>query len=422
MFVYELDRPWIDTPFLFQGFLIESQDEIDTLKQYCQFVFIDTIVSTEKARDKIANVLGNGRDGKARARQRVEGEPDYPLLERDGPDVPAPSATMLWMQQLRTSYPLQSLAEEELPVAKKIFHKASEAANSIFREAVTTGALNGEKLQESVEDVTESVIRNPDALLLLSYMKRKSSYSYDHAISVSIHLLAFGRHLGLGKDQLKMLGAAGLLLDVGMVRLPETILFKKGHLTPEEYEAMKEHVQFGIEIIHNSSGMDPQIIEIIAQHHERENGSGYPMGLKEREISLYGKMAGIVDCFAALITERPYAQSVAPMSALKMLYNWRKDYFQEHLVEQFIQCLGPYPVGSFVEMNTGEVAVVLEHNRVRRLKPKIMVVLDADKKPYIAPVLLNLINAPLASSGHQYEIKSSVPDGMYDVDLKGFYL
>ena len=144
--------------------------------------------------------------------------------------------------------------------------------------------------------------------------------------------------------------------------------------------------------------------------------------LKEIEITLFGKMAAIVDCFVALISKRPYADSVAPMNALKMLYNWRKDFYQEDMVEQFIQCLGPYPVGSFVELNTGEVAVVLEHNRVRRLKPKVMVILDHEKKPYTAPVMLNLINAPIAFDSLPYEIRSSVPEGLYEVDLKEFYL
>ena len=422
MFVRELDRSWLDTPFLFQGFLIENQEQIDSLCLYCHFVYIDEVQSTVAAKVNIHAALAAPRDSVHSARQSKAPDYDCSIFEREDSAVPTSTATGRWLATLRNNYPVQSVVEEELPAAKKIFHLTGEATHSIFEDAVTKGVLDSKKLHESMEDVTESVIRNPDALLLLSYLKRKSSYSYDHAISVAIHLLAFGRHLGLPKDQLQTLGAAGLLLDVGMARLPEAILQNKGHLTSEEYEAMKEHVHFGIEIIHNSEGINPQIAEIIAQHHERENSSGYPLGLKEIEITLFGKMAAIVDCFVALISKRSYADSVAPMNALKMLYNWRKDFYQEDMVEQFIQCLGPYPVGSFVELNTGEVAVVLEHNRVRRLKPKVMVILDHEKKPYTAPVMLNLINAPIAFDSLPYEIRSSVQEGLYEVDLKEFYL
>ncbi len=425
MFVYELDRPWLDTPFLFQGFLIEERQQIDDLCLYCRFVYVDEAVSSIPVNVSVHNASIAPQISYTRVAGSAVTASDLAIFDhhkQHGNAASQASFTGRWLAGLREQYPIQTLIEDELPVAKKIFQSAGEAAYAIFKNASASGVLDGDKLREAVADITESVTRNPDALLLLSYLKRKSTYSYDHAISVSIHLLAFGRHIGLSKDQLHVLGAAGLLLDVGMVRLPESILDKKGQLTPAEYDTMKSHVQFGVDIIGGSPDFSSQIADILSQHHERENGSGYPRGLKESDITPFGKMAAIVDCFVALISERPYADSIAPMGALKMLYNWRTDFYQADMVEQFIQCLGPYPVGSFIELNTGEVAVVLAHNRVRRLRPKIMVVLDTAKKAYGAPVMLDLISNPLAPNNQPYEIKSSVPDGVYEIDLQEFYL
>lgn len=331
MFVRELDRPWLDTPFLFQGFLIENSQQISDLRSHCKFVFIDPDVVA------IPTIIKPTHDSSPvpAAVVQLNNAPvtsDFAIFEQSPEAAFSSTSTGAWMANLREKYPQQSLIEEELPIAKKIFQSAGKAAHAIFKDAIATGVLDNVKLHESMVDVTESVIRNPDALLLLSYLKQKSSYSYDHAISVSIHLLAFGRYIGLAKDQLQMLGAAGLLLDIGMVRLPESLIQKNGQLSPVEFKFMRRHVQFGLEMIQLSPGFSPIIADIIGQHHERENGSGYPQGLKEREITPFAKMAAIVDCFVALISERPYAEAVTPMNALNMLYSWRKDYYQEDMV------------------------------------------------------------------------------------------
>lgn len=343
------------------------------------------------------------------------------ILELDeSPVANTPIGRML--AKLRIEYPSQAPVEEELPVAREIHGRASEVVHALFDRIVVDGEMDGKVVNEVITEITDSVIRNPDALLLLTYLRQKSQYAYDHAISVSVHLLAFGRHIGLPKAQLHVLGSAGLLLDTGMSRLPEEILHKKGRLTESEFETMKTHVASGLDFVRTNTDFSPQVAEILAQHHERENGSGYPLGLKEREISILGKMASIVDCYAALISQRPYAQPMPSFEALQMLYNWRGTFYHADMVEQFIQCLGPYPVGGLVELNTGEVAVVLEHNRIRRLKPRVMVVLDDTKKSLSSPVMLDLINDPIAFNDRPYRIERSLPDGAYGTDLTDFYL
>ena len=416
MFVCELDRPWLDTPFLFQGFPIENSDQVQDLRAYCRFVFIDPARGAGYERPPPS--LGARRERPSSGGVGDAGPSPQELDEL----CSASSHTARLLAKLRTFYPDLAAVEEELPVATTVHKRAAEVARGLFSGMAEKGTVDGAQLEESIEEMAESIVRNPDALLLLTYLRNKSVYAYDHSLSVSIHLLAFGRHMGLPKTKLHVLGGAGMLLDVGMARLPDSLLGKQGSLSAAEYEAMKRHVHYGVEIIRGSSGIAPHVAEIVAQHHERENGSGYPGGLVGREISLLGRMAAIVDCFAALISERPYAQPTAPFEALQMLYNWRKEFYHEDLVEQFIQCLGAYPVGSLVRLNTGEVAVVLAHNRVRRLKPRVMVILDADEKPYHSPMMLDLLNDPKAFDGQSYEIRQSLAEGACEVDLTEFYL
>lgn len=425
MFVCELDCPWLDTPFLLQCFLIEEPGQISELGKYCHHVFVDPSMSTIPVgtpQERVATrrlMTGKGAAGAGPEGEEIAA--DHSILElEDSPVTNTPIGRML--AKLRIEYPSQASVEEELPVAREIHQRASEAVHALFDRIMAGGVMDGKALHETIDEITDSVIRSPDALLLLTYLRQKSQYAYDHAISVSVHLLAFGRHIGLPKSQLHVLGSAGILLDTGMSRLSGEILHKKGRLTEQEFETMKTHVAFGLDFVHNSPDISPQVGEILALHHERENGCGYPLGLKEREIGILGKMAAIVDCYAALISQRPYAQPMPSFEALQMLYNWRGTFYHADMVEQFIQCLGPYPVGGLVELNTGEVAVVLEHNRIRRLKPRVMVVLDAGKKPLSSPVMLDLINDPTAFNDHPYRIERSLPDGAYGTDLTDFYL
>lgn len=425
MYVRELDRPWLDTPFLFQGFLLETAEQLAALRRYCRFVYIDPMQSTEDAlKPKTASARQHPAaiaSTQSRPRTRATSNAGSSIQHiRELSESTTPAGRLL--NKLRINYPDQAKVEEELPQAEQTLAQASTAVREIFANIHANDILDGQKVKESISGMTESVIRNPDALLLLTRLKQKSTYVYDHALNVSVHLLAFGRHLGFPKEQMHILGAAGMLLDVGMAKLPGEILDKKGQLAQTEYEAMKGHVRLGIEIIHNSHGIAEKVAEIVAEHHEREDGSGYPLGLRSKQISIFGKMAAVVDCFQALINERPYAAACSPFEALQMLYDWRKDYFHEELVEQFIQCLGIYPVGTLVELNSGEVAIVLAHNRIRRLKPRVMVILDPDKKPYSSPIMLDLLNDPKAMGDEPYQIRRALAEGMYGINPRDYYL
>ncbi len=400
MFVAELDRSWLDTPFLFQGFLIETDDQLAELRQYCQYVLIDPLRS----------IGWNPRHETPELKEA----PHPPLALAEHPDGP--------FARNLNRYPDRAQLEEEMPRAKELHRQAEQAVQQLFDELKQHGTADLERAHEVMDGMVESIICNPDALALLSRVKRASSYVYARSVSVAINMLLFGRHLGFPRAHMHLLGAAGLLLDVGAAKVPSEILNKNGRLTPEEYETIQQHVQFGIDILRECKGVSEKLLNIVACHHEREDGSGYPHGLRGAEIGVPGKMAAIVDCYDALTSERPYARSFTPYDALQHLYGWREHLFHTELVEQFVQCLGIFPVGSLVELNSGEVAVVLAHNRVRRLKPRVLAILDAAKQPYGAPVPLDLLTAPKRLGDQPYQIVRALEHGMYGIDPRDYYL
>lgn len=398
MFVFELDRPWLDTPYLIQGFTIESEDDIRELAKYCEYVYIDPLkgqFGTHVHRSAAPRAAG----------QRVQ-------------PVPAGGANFRGNVVYRDA----RLAENEIPAAKE----ARSAANEIVTK-ITAGMEKGLNLdvasaQNAVEGLRESIVRNPDALLFLTRLRDTKSSAYNRAINVAVYLLAFGRHLGFSKEDLSALGLAGLLLDVGKLQLPPELLDKSTNLTPQEYNLLKRHVAFGEKMLREAPGITDKLIQIVSEHHERENGSGYPRGVAADQISVHGKMAAIVDCYEELVIQRAQGTPVPPHEALQLIHSWGGRYFHPTLVEAFIQCVGIFPVGSLVELNTGEVGIVLSHNRASRMQPSLMLVLDPKKQRHESPRMLDLMATPMNDFGVQYEIARSLEYGMYGIDPKDYYL
>ncbi len=412
MFVAELDRPWLDTPFLFQGFLIETQDEIVELRRYCRYVLIDPLRSV-------------GFEGRWPEAAPASARHGIPPTVADSMSARVDAALGLDASdraEWHSTYPDQLSLEDEMPRARKAHVSAQEVVQTLYDALSRRESIDLDLARETMDGMVESIIRNPDALLLLSQIKKASAYVYGRSVSVAIHLLAFGRHLGLPREQLNRLGTGGLLLDVGTIGLPAELIDRRGRLTEAEYATVQRHVAQGLDLLRQSHGLEPDVLAMVAGHHEREDGSGYPAGLAGAAITLPAKMAGIVDTYDALISERPYAAAASPYEALQRLYAWRGRLFHAELVEHFIQCLQIYPVGSLVELNSGEVAVVLGHNRVRRLKPRLLIVLDRAKQPYRAPQVLDLLTAPPLPDGRSVEIVRALEHGMYGIDPRDYYL
>ena len=274
----------------------------------------------------------------------------------------------------------------------------------------------------AVSSMTESIQRNPDAMMLLSTLRAKGSHEFGRALDASILMVTFGRFLQFPKDRLETLGLAGMLLDVGKTKVPDELLRKEEALSPDEYELVKAHVLDSIELIRKADGLPRGLEEIVLLHHERQDGSGYPHGLAANEISIDGAIAAIVDSFSALTSSRSYAAQAAPSDALSLMHKMRGTLFHEALVEQFIQCIGIYPVGSAVELNTGEVGIVIAQNLVRRLQPRVMVILDPDGTPLPTQMILDLVKEAARFGGEPYRIRRTLPKEQLPIDPTEFFL
>jgi HD-GYP domain-containing protein (c-di-GMP phosphodiesterase class II) len=500
MFVADLDRPWVDTPFLLQGFIIEDDEQIAALRTHCEYVIVDrarsvgdqfeaapsggtaqqraagtvnlqaTISATpSKAKLKPVEPPAPGKPTPKLKMIRLEevarggarsGRPGSGNDEDSGDSMfgrvlgglrgmlggggshkpaPAPRAAIPEPQpetpqefearasllppgiQVQTYQNVVSV-EEEAPRAREVIAQSTDLLDKLVNDIRLGQSFEVERVEEIVEDMVDSIVRNPQALMWVAKLREQDITAYGHGLQVSVYLTSFGRHLGFPRAQLSQLAQVGLLLDIGKIRLPRELLQKQGRLTDAEFDSAKAHVQHGIEILRETPNFPRDVLGGIEQHHERMNGSGYPRGLVGEEIGIFGRMAGIVDCFAALTNHRPYAAAVSSYEALRSIAAWGGEYFHEPLVQQFVSSVGVFPVGSLIELNTGEVAIVVEHSKVRRLKPRVLVVTDPDKQPVSYPSMLDLLYNPKRGGDEAAFIKRGLAPGAYGLDLKDFYL
>jgi HD-GYP domain-containing protein (c-di-GMP phosphodiesterase class II) len=234
--------------------------------------------------------------------------------------------------------------------------------------------------------------------------------------------MVFARFLGLSSKVIEEVGFAGLMQDIGKIDIPSEILDKPGNLTDEEYRLVQSHVASSLEMLLGQANFPNHVLDIVASHHERADGSGYPRRLKGERISFHGELAGLVDTYCAMTRDRAYGNAISSQKALEALIGMRGSKFREPVVDQFIQCIGLYPVGSLVELNSGEVGVVIQQNQVRRLKPRLMILLGPDKSIERNPITLDLMMEPTTPTGEPYRILRALPANAYGIDPGEFYL
>jgi len=397
MYVSGLDRPWLETPFLLQGFLLETDEDVKQVRQYCEFVYVDIAQSIN-----------------------FEGLKHIKPVERR--ERPADITKHLFPHRTKQPYQDTAKLEEELPRAKQAVTDLTRAMSTLMDDIGKNKKLDMKAVKEAVDPMIESMMRNPDACVWLARMKTKDSYTYRHSVSCSIWAVALGRQLGLPKTDLKTLAQGGLLFDIGKVKLPDELLAKKERLTPEEFEVIKSHVTEGVELLRVTPDVTRHILQMAEYHHERYDGSGYPKGITGDDIPVFARIIGVIDCYDAITSERPYAKPMSPSEAVRNLYEWRDIDFQAEIVEEFIQAIGIYPAGTLVELNTGEVGVVLSEYRTRRLRPKLLMVLDENKQRLPEMVPLDLSEQKTTASGQPLEIARSLESGAYEIDADMLYI
>ena len=394
MYVARLDRPWLETPYLLQGFEIKSEEDIEELGKYVEHVYIDVEKSTVVEEQKPQQSVKVSDDKKKR--NLIKTEPQ--------------------------SYKKLSNFNSELECAFEGHSILSKGVEDVMNDISNQRDLKFPILKKAVTPMVESVVRNPDAFSWLTMMKNKDDYTYNHSVSSSIWAVAFGRNLGLPEQDLLSLALGALLFDVGKLKLPEDLLNSPNRYDEEEFNQVKAHVDHGLEIVKSIEGIDDVVVDMVATHHERHDGSGYPNALNGDQIPLFGRIAGLIDCYDALISDRSYASANSPHDAVRILYNLSGTEFQPELVEQFIQVVGIYPVGTLIEMSDGRVGAIVSHNRVWRLKPKVMLILDTNKEPYPDFKIIDTYKTAQGEDGEPLKILKSIEPGLYGIDQKQLYL
>ena len=292
MYVSQLDRPWLETPFLFQGFFIRNNNEIEELRRYCDFVEIDIEESDPRIVESLSSFRAqSARSSTSRSTSRRPGsiwaflKRLFGGAQRAVPEQPRPGE--FYRDTVSTA--------DELVVAKSIHTGAIDRLMYVLDDIRNGGTISMPELQVITGELVDSVLRNSTAMALLMRMQQKDDYTSSHSLENSVWALVFGRHLGLDKESLKAVGLGGMLLDVGKTRIPVQLLNKKGELTDVERAYLRTHVDIGLEILREIGGVDSRVMDMVATHHERFDGSGYPKGWKGNQIPVFGRIGGIVD-------------------------------------------------------------------------------------------------------------------------------
>ena len=405
MYVTELDRPWLGTPFLFQGFEILTDEELMQLRALCKYVFIlneDMHISPALHRNKPYGAATKQAHSVVQHSDLLAGE--------------SSGRSILQSKMVPNLYADQTPVEEELQQAVEIEQSTRDVLYSILDDARLGRSVDTPAAKKAIAKMTESIIRNPDAFVWLTHLKKKHEYTALHSLRVSVLAIALGRHLGYDEEKLNILGMGALLHDIGKLRVPTEILDKPEALTRDEFEIMKLHVPNGMKILENSEGISATALEVVGRHHERYSGNGYAFGLHGDAIGEFGLISAIVDTYDAITSDRAYHLSLSAADALKIIYEGRQRAYHPWLTEQFIQCMGIFPIGSIVELSTGNIGVVITANRQRRLRPRVALVLSPERKP-LAPVsILDLMTVTHDGSGKPIEIKNMLPSGTFGIN------
>ena len=421
MYVSELDRPWLETPFLFQGFFIRSKNEIDELHEHCEFVYIDLEQSLVAANQPHASKSPQKAKEMASASppDRKPGFWQW-LLQLFGRKQ---HVTVAAPPKPGEYYKDTASVADELVVAKTLHTSSLQCLVDVLNSVRQGATLRVPDLEIVVDGMVDSVLRNSTAMALLVRMQKIDDYTHAHSLATSMWSLIFGRYLGLDRQSLKLLGLGGLLLDVGKTKLPQELLQSTGKLTDVARSRLRRHVPLGVELLRTTDSIDQRVVDMVATHHERFDGSGYPNGLQGNQVPVFGRIGGIVDSYVAMSSNRPYAVAMSSYDVMREFKSLADKSFQAELVEQFIQAIGIFPAGTLVELSTDEIAVVLKEHRTSRLLPEVAIILDAKRKKLDDFRIVDLADQPeekLASSG--VWIKRGLNPGEFDINLEDYFL
>lgn len=386
MYVCDLDRPWTESPFLFQGFELKTEEDVRAVQEVCRYVYVDV-----------------NRDMRVHA---------------PAPPAKKSSPFAIWKEEAPPPRH-QVQVEEEIHAARGAYESTSNLVKTMMDDIRFGRRIDLPGAKQVVRQCVESVIRNPDALLFLTQLKNRDEYTAQHSLNVCIYSVAFGIHLGHQGQILEDLGLSGLMHDMGKMKVPLEVLNKPGKLTNEEFVLMKAHTTLGRDILMSAREALPGAVDVAYSHHERLDGSGYPRGLRGEFLTPFSKVVAIVDTYDAITSDRCYQDGRTHMDAINVLTEFRGKGFEANLVIKFIERIGIYPPGTVVEMSNGEVGVVVEVDPKSKIKPKVVLVLDESKHPR-PPRQVDLSKLDLDASAQPYVIARVLSNHAYGIDLARF--
>jgi HD-GYP domain-containing protein (c-di-GMP phosphodiesterase class II) len=361
MYIHDLDCGWMEHPFVRNRFAITSEDEIQKIVACgIRSVTIDCTRGLDVA--------------------------DAPTVAEADAATEAEVAAIA----ARPVTPLRTTLVEEFDRAVAIRRQAAGLVRTVMQDARLGKAIEMDKVAPVVENITASILRNASALLGLSVIKNKDDYTFLHSVSVCTLLVAFCRSRKMDADTIYQAGIGGLLHDTGKALVPDEILNKPGRLTDEEFDIVRRHPKDGYDILCRTSGIGAIPLDITLHHHERRDGTGYPDRQGGQDISELAQMAAIVDVYDAITADRCYHKGMPAAEALRKMYEWSKFHFNPALTQEFMRCVGIYPVGTLVLLESGRLGVVVEPHETSLLMPKVNVFYSTKSQTYIKPETVDL--------------------------------
>jgi HD-GYP domain-containing protein (c-di-GMP phosphodiesterase class II) len=354
MHIHELCGPWMSHPFWRTKFILKDPEDIRRLRESSiKEVWIDS---------KLGLDVEPGE-----TREEVDEKVGKILEEANAPEERRKKVTVT----------------EELKEAAKTCAKATDAVKTMFGELRMGKALSAGAVDGLVEEITNSLDRNPGALISLARLKTADDYTYMHSVAVSALMVSLAKQMEMSDREIHGAGRAGLLHDLGKANVPMKVLNKPGKLTDEEFGMVKVHPEEGHRILLEGGSTDQVALDVVIHHHEKVDGTGYPHGLLDAQISRLAKMGAVCDVYDAITSNRPYKQGWDPTESIKKMGEWTGTHFDHDIFQAFVKCIGIYPTGSLVSLTSGRIGVVLDQSPNSLLTPQVKVFFNTRTKTYM---------------------------------------
>jgi putative nucleotidyltransferase with HDIG domain len=365
MYMHDICGSWMDHPFWKRSFKLTDEKDLITLKNCgVDEIWIDTSLGMD---------VDTGVTALLQNEEELNVENELKNIERSP-------------QKNTVLVPLQV----ELIAAKKIHSKTKEAVISLFSDVRMGNAINLDEMVSLVEELNQSIKRNPSALISLSRLKDADSYTYLHSVAVCILMIALGRQLGLKDSLLTQAGIAGLLHDIGKVFIPDEVLNKAGKLTDEEFNIVKTHPQKGWELLKKTSDVSDWVLDVCRHHHERVDGMGYPDKLSGEALTLFARMGAVCDVYDAITSNRCYKKGWEPAESIRKMAEWRNGHFDEVIFHAFVKTVGIYPTGTLLKLKSGRLGVVTDQTKNSLVKPIVTVFFSIRSNAHILQEIIDL--------------------------------